>query len=103
MGGDRIATLYRLTSLKNPPSRIDLPTLEAIIGTLRKITGEPVTLDTLFEVVEPEAAPIDVETRMWLEADLAPPLEPYDWGEADPEMIGEPLRYEPGKGWITDG
>lgn len=31
---------------------------------------------------------LDQEIHEWLEADLAPPLEPYDWGDEDPLAYG---------------
>jgi len=53
MGDQRKAvTLYRLASPSKTPSRIDLGTLSEIITALRRVTGEPVTIADLLEVVE---------------------------------------------------
>jgi transcriptional regulator with XRE-family HTH domain len=61
-------------------------------------------LDLELTVKPKELEPMDAETRAWLEADLAPPLEPDAHGELEPdELGGEPLRYEPGRGWVSDG
>lgn len=50
-----------------------------------------------------EECEMDEETRAWLDAELTPPLEPYDWGpEGPPE--GQPVRYVPGEGlWVYEG
>ena len=49
----------------------------------------------------PQPAPMDDESRAWLTAELAPPLEPYDWGDADPHTLGEPLHFTE-QGWVED-
>ena len=38
---------------------------------------------------------IGLETQMWMNSDLSrmDELEPYDWGELDPETIGEPIDW----------
>jgi hypothetical protein len=44
----------------------------------------------------------DDESRAWLDADLAPPLPPFDWGhEVPPE--GRPVGYMPGVGLVVQG
>jgi hypothetical protein len=87
---------------KELPKRLDTEALERVLNALEKLTGEPVELtDVLKYEAIPE--PMDAETRAWLEADLAPPLEPYDFGGEDPETLGEPLRYEAGRGWNRGG
>ena len=47
---------------------------------------------------------VDDETRAWMDAELTPPLEPYEWGEGiDPETLGEGrLEYVRGRGWIVE-
>lgn len=40
---------------------------------------------------------LDAETKAWMEADLAPPLEPYDWGDEDP-MKGDPVVWDTQRG-----
>ena len=47
------------------------------------------------------AARPDAETHAWLTAELGGPLPPYEWGEVEPDHLGEPLRYVPGQGWVT--
>lgn len=42
-----------------------------------------------------------VNRAEWLEADLDPYLEPYDWGDQDPMASGESVRYVPGVGWVV--
>ncbi len=39
----------------------------------------------------------ELDDRAWLEADLAPPLSPYDWGSEGPPK-GKPVKYSPGRG-----
>lgn len=41
---------------------------------------------------------MDEETRAWLDAELTPPLEPYDWGGEDPLAYGQRVEYVPGEG-----
>ena len=38
---------------------------------------------------------LDSEIQMWMNSDLSrmDELEPYDWGESDPETIGEPIDW----------
>jgi hypothetical protein len=45
------------------------------------------------------------EDKSWLESDLSNlfELEPYDWGEVDPQTTGKPIRYEQGVGFIIEG
>ena len=77
----------------NPPKdrvRVDLDVLANAMSALEKETGQPVSLNDVLEVIEePEILEeMDLETRAWHEADLAPPLEPYDWGDLDPNTLG---------------
>lgn len=37
---------------------------------------------------------VDEETQAWMDADLAPPLEPYDWGGVDPLSLGKPIEWD---------
>jgi hypothetical protein len=41
---------------------------------------------------------LDDETRAWLDADLTPPLDPYDWGGIDPETVGKPIEWDEAAG-----
>jgi hypothetical protein len=45
------------------------------------------------------------EDKSWLESDLSNlfELEPYDWGEVDPQTTDKPIRYEQGVGFIIEG
>lgn len=104
MGGNeksRLTTLYRMRD----PQRIDLNVMAEIVSALRKLTGEDVTPNDLLEFKpDPEPHAEDEETQAWLDAPLAPPLEPYDWGDVDPKTLGQgQVRYVQGRGWtITD-
>ena len=44
---------------------------------------------------------MDVETRVWLEADISGALPPYEWGESGPPK-GQPVRYIPGVGLVIE-
>jgi hypothetical protein len=48
---------------------------------------------------------MDQKDKNWLEADLSylSELEPYEWGDADPQLIGKPIRYEQGVGFVVEG
>lgn len=50
--GARMSTIYRLAQEGHEPDRVDLPTLGRVITGLRKLTGAPVELADIFEVVE---------------------------------------------------
>jgi hypothetical protein len=52
-----------------------------------------------------EIETLDQEDKSWLEADLShlSELELYDWGDADPQAIGKPIRYEQGVGFVIEG
>jgi hypothetical protein len=58
---------------------------------------------TFEDLLERVADPVetDVETKAWMEAELAPPLEPYDRGNVDPETLGEgSLEHAAGRGFV---
>ena len=83
-------TIY---GLANPPKnrvRLDLDVLANAMSALEKETGQPVSLNDVLEVIEKPKSfeEMDLETRAWHDADLAPPLEPYDWGDLDPNTLG---------------
>jgi hypothetical protein len=44
-----------------------------------------------------------VLAKTWNDSDLSrlAEYEPYDWGDTDPETVGKPISYEPGKGFIV--
>ena len=81
-------TLYRLAN--EQPERIDLEVAGRVLWGLEQLTGKHYTVTDLLEY-EPGAADDD---RAWLDADLSRlgEIEPYDWGDEDPETLGEPLR-----------
>lgn len=56
------------------------------------------------ELVAPaKPEPLDKESRVWLNSDLANLGEfPYEWGDVDPETVGEALRWDPERGWAND-
>jgi hypothetical protein len=47
---------------------------------------------------------MDQEDKDWLESDLShfSEIDPYDWGDIDPETTGKPIRYEPGVGFVIE-
>ena len=87
-------TLYRLTH--EQPERIDLEVAGRVLWGLEQITGKHYTVTDLLEYDAAETGDDDLEaqTRAWHDADLSRlgEIEPYDWGDDDPETIGEPLR-----------
>lgn len=50
-GVNRMATMYRIAKAGSEPSRVDLPTLAAILDGLRKLTGEDVQIADILEYV----------------------------------------------------
>lgn len=99
-------TVYALA--RGGVSRVDLGTLGAIITTLEELTGQVVTPGELLAAVTleapltsvlqtPAAEATDPETRRWLDNDASHlgTFEPYDWGDANPSTLGEPVRVEP--------
>lgn len=48
------------------------------------------------------AAGMTDEDRAWLDAELAPPMDPYEWGPEGPPLT-KPVRYEPGVGFVIEG
>jgi hypothetical protein len=73
-------------------------TVEKIMSKLGSL--DDARLENLLEQLEHEATTdIDAESRVWLDADLAPPLEPYDWGDIDPmTLTSGRVEYVPGEG-----
>lgn len=105
MGGNeksRLTTLYRMRN----PQRVDLNVMAEIVSALREITGSEVTPNDLLEYT-PDPEPVeevDAETWAWMNAELAPPLEPYEWGDIDPETLGQGrVEYVQGQGWVITG
>jgi hypothetical protein len=74
--------------------------LGKILDALQRLTNGTVNVSDLLEYV-PE--PLDQETKAWLESDLSRlgEYEPYDWGDDDPETLGSPVEYVPGKGLLV--
>ena len=82
-------TVYSLAS--GNVQRIDLETLAGIMAGLEELTGETITPNDLIEMVEEPSADSD---PVLLEGDASNlgGIEPYDWGDLDPETLGEPIR-----------
>ncbi|WP_293914832.1 helix-turn-helix transcriptional regulator [Deinococcus sp.] len=83
-------TVYALA--RGSVARVDLGTLGAVMTTLEELTGHevsPADLLTAVTVTDP-----DSEARAWLGSDASRlgEFEPYDWGEADPYTLGQPVR-----------
>lgn len=87
-------TLYRLAS--EQPERIDLAVAGRVLWGLEQLTGKHYTVTDLLEYDDAETGETDFEaqTRAWHDADLSRlgEIEAYDWGDEDPETVGEPLR-----------
>ncbi len=87
-------TLYRLAS--EQPERIDLEVAGRVLWGLEQLTGKHYTVTDLLEYDATDSGVADVEAQMraWHDADLSRlgEVEPYDWGDTDPETVGEPLR-----------
>ncbi len=87
-------TLYRLAS--EQPERIDLEVAGRVLWGLEQLTGKHYTVTDLLEYDAADSGVADVEAQMraWHDADLSRlgEVEPYDWGDTDPETIGEPLQ-----------
>lgn len=84
------ATIYPMA--RGQAERISLQTMDRVIDALRSLTGERVDIADLLEYgLEDD---LDAETKAWLESDLSRlgEYEPYDWGDDDPETLGEPLQ-----------
>lgn len=96
-------SIYKLSS-DNQPDSVRLDTLSALLPALSEITGEEVTASNLI-THEPDPKPdegMDAESKSWLDAELAPPLEPYDWGDVNPEALGQGrVEYVAGEGWVV--
>lgn len=84
------ATIYPMA--RGQAERISLQTMDRVITALRSLTGERVDIADLLEYGAEDQA--DAEARAWHDGDLSRlgEYEPYDWGEADPETVGEPLQ-----------
>lgn len=92
-------TVYSLA--RGSTKHVRLDTVAGVLGGLRQLTGHEVGLSDILEhEVAPEPEIMDEETRAWLGAALAPEIEPYEWGDVDPEALGEPLRFDAKKGWV---
>ena len=91
--GIRYATLSDVYSGKRRPT---LETLEAVLNGLESLSGRPVALTDVLEVVDVPAE-VDAETRAWMDSDLSRlgEYEPYDWGDEDPNTVGQPVTIGP--------
>ncbi len=87
---------------KTAPKAVYLETIDALLPALKKVTGDDVAITDILVYNPDPAEEMDDESRLWLEAELTPPLEPYDWGpEGPPE--GKPFKFVEGRGWIVEG
>ena len=50
-GTPRMNTIYRLARRGQEPTRVDLPTLAAVIAGLRRLTGQAVAITEILEFV----------------------------------------------------
>jgi hypothetical protein len=87
---------------KELPERLDTEALERVMSALEKLTGREVAISDLLDF-ESRPEPLDEESKAWLESDLSQlgEYEPYDWGDEDPETLGSPVEYVPGKGLLV--
>lgn len=92
-------TVYSLA--RGATKHVRLDTIAGVLGGLRRLTGHEVGLSDILEhEVVPGPEVMDEETRAWLDAALAPEIEPYEWGDVDPETLGERLHFDAEKGWV---
>ena len=81
-------------AMAKPETGAALESLNAVIATLTRLTGQTVTPNDLLEVIEePEHVfeELDSEAKAWHEANLSPRLEPYEWGDIDPMSLGQQI------------
>lgn len=90
------------TIARGETNQVRLDTLAELLAGLRKLTGREVSLEAVLEF-DPGPPPLDAEDQLWLDAHLAAPMEPYDWGDEDPTTLGKPIRYEAGVGIVVEG
>ncbi len=92
-------TVYALA--RGTHERVSLEVLDKVLTALERLTGKPVEIGDLLER-EPDPEPMDDETKVWMDAELAPPLKPYDWGDVDPETLGEgSVEFIAGEGFVV--
>ncbi|MBF6594554.1 MAG: helix-turn-helix transcriptional regulator [Thermaceae bacterium] len=91
-------SIYAYSAGRKKPS---LEALGQIAAALSSLTGQKVEPGELLEFVSTPV--MDEETRAWMDAGLAPALEPYDWGNTNPNRIGKPVKYVPGVGLVVEG
>lgn len=94
MGEQRISTLYRLTNPTNPPTRVDLPTLEAVIAALRDVTGEQVGIEDVLEVVEESSAESTQPDYLELAGIFDDPDSPGDVATRHDDYLGDWLEED---------
>ncbi len=92
-------TVYALA--RGDHERVSLEVLDKVLAGLERLTGTPASLTDVLER-EPDPEPVeemDAETRAWHDAELTQPIEPYEWGDVNPETVGEAIRYNSKDGW----
>lgn len=69
--------------------RVDIGQLAAVLDALNALTGQAYTVADLLEYT-----PASAEDVAWMNADLSRLVEedPYEWGDADPTSVGQPIR-----------
>lgn len=107
-------TVYALANPRPERNRLDLDVLADVMTALERESGQPVALTDVLELVadptpqqleQQEAEKrLDLETKGWMSAQLAPALEPFEWGEAGPpkgravEVIDGQVLVQAGRG-----
>ncbi len=92
-------TIYALA--RGTHERVSLEVLDKVLAALERLTGKPVEIsDLLARDPDPEPQEMDDETKAWMDAELTPPLEPYDWGPEGPPQGGNPVRFVDGQ-WVV--
>lgn len=92
-------TVYALA--RGTHERVSLEVLDKVLAGLEKLTGQPVEIGDLLER-QPDPEPMDDETQAWMDADLAPEIEPYDWGPEGPPK-GDAVRFADGQWMVYEG
>ncbi len=87
-------TVYAMA--RKPAQRVDLDTIGEVLTALERIQGQPVGIMDVLDVQE-KPDEVDAETRAWMDSDLSRlgEIEPYDWGDQDPNTLGQPVTVTP--------
>lgn len=77
--------------------------LERLVDVARELA--PAKLAEVIRFAERQRAEdpeLDTEAEAWMDGELAPDLDPYDWGPDGPPRA-KPVLYEPGVGFVIVG